>query len=418
MSVFSIKNTLMFKRTRTFRSLRYRNYALFYFGQLISLTGTWMQHVAQAWLVYSITQSSFMLGLVSATALTPILLFGLHGGIIADRVSRYRLFIVSQVLAMIQAFILCTLTLTGLVQPWHILLLAFLLGMVHALEMPARHSFITQLVPRDDLPNAIALNSSLIHLARFIGPAIAGWLVAWFGEGLVFLINGLTFVAVIIALLAMHLPMKTQAVEQQWHATGVWEGLQFAWRNTTIRGALVMVGMVSLLGTSAAVLMPVFVAQVLQSGAQSLGLLLGMMGGGSLAGAIVLARQRKTGNLIRAIGFFGITGGVALTIFAFIQDLWLDLLILPAIGFSITMVIASSNIIIQLSVPNQLRGRVMALYTVIFHGLMPIGFLMSGGLAVYIGAPHTVAACGVLLLVVAAAFTFIGQAKKRSIDLK
>ena len=414
LSFFHLKTPRMLLRTRTFRSFQHRNYTLFYFGQLISLTGTWMQHVAQAWLVYRITQSSFMLGLVSATALIPILLFGLHSGILADRVSRYRLFIATQVLAMLQAFILCALTLTGLVQPWHILLLAFLLGMVHALEMPARHSFIAQLVPREDLTNAIALNSSLIHLARFIGPAIAGWLVAWFGEGLVFLINGITFIAVIGALLAMRLPVRAQVVGQQWHAAGVWEGLQFAWHNIPIRDALIMVGMISLVGTSAAVLMPVFITQVLQGGAKSLGLLLGMMGGGSLAGALVLARHKQTADLARGIELFGITGGVGLTLFAFTQNLWLDLLILPVIGFSITTIIVTSNAVIQLSVPNHLRGRVMALYTVTFHGLMPIGILMAGGLAEYIGAPHTVAVYGVLLLLVAVVLTFIRQAKKEA----
>ena len=411
---FRLKTSPVLLRTRTFRSFQHRNYTLFYFGQLISLTGTWMQHVAQAWLVYSITQSSFMLGLVSATALIPILIFGLHSGILADRVSRHRLFIATQVLAMLQAFILCALTLTGLVQPWHILLLAFLLGVVHALEMPARHSFIAQLVPREDLTNAIALNSSLIHLARFIGPAIAGWLVAWFGEGLVFLINGITFIAVIGALLAMRLPVRAKVVEQQRHAAGVWEGLQFAWHNIPIRNALIIVGMVSLVGTSAAVLMPVFVTQILQNGAKSLGLLLGMMGGGSLAGALVLARHKQTADLAHGIGLFGIMGGLGLTLFAFTQNLWLDLLILPAIGFSITTIIVTSNAVIQLSVPNYLRGRIMALYTVTFHGLMPIGILLAGGLAEYIGAPHTVAVYGVLLLLVAAALTFIRPAKKEA----
>ena len=407
--------TPLSSRTRTFRSLRHRNFSLFYFGQLISTTGTWMQHVAQAWLVYRITQSSFMLGLVSAIALLPILLFGLHSGILADRLSRYRLLVVTQLLAMMQAFTLCALTLTGLVQPWHILLLAFLLGMVHALEMPARHSFVAQLVPRDELPNAVALNSSLIHVARFIGPAIAGWLVAWVGEGLVFLINGVTFVAVIVALLAMRLPGQVRAAGRQPRARGgLWEGLHFAWRNITIRYALSMVGMVSLVGTSAAILMPVFVTQVFQSGAQSLGLLLGMMGGGSLVGALTLARRRQAAGLARVIGSGGIAGGIALTLFAFTQELWLDLLILPALGFSLTMVIAASNASIQLSVPDHLRGRVMSLYTVTFHGLMPLGVLMVGWGAEYVGAPLTGAACGVLLLLTASAFTLLARLKMKS----
>jgi len=411
-SFWRLKKSPLVSRTRMFRSLRQRNFRLFYSGQLISITGTWMQFVVQAWLVYHLTQSSFMLGLVSATALAPILIFGLHGGLLADRLSRYRLFIITQVLAMMQAFTLCVLTLTGLVQPWHILLLAFLLGMVHALEMPARHSFIAQLVPHEDLPNAIALNASLIHLARFIGPAIAGWLVVWVGEGLVFLINGVTFLAVIVALLAMRLPGRAQVAVRQQRASELWEGVHFAWHDNTIRYALSMVGMVSMVGTSAAILMPVFVTQVFHSGAQSLGLLLGMMGGGSLVGALTLARRRQAVGFVRVIGRGGIGGGIALTVFAFTQELWLGLLILPAVGFSLTMVIAASNTIIQFSVPNHLRGRVMSLYTVTFHGLMPLGVLMVGGLAEYVGAPFTVAACGVILLVAASAFTLLASVKE------
>lgn len=407
-----ISKTLLVSGMGVFRSLRHRNFRLFYSGQLISMTGTWMQFVVQAWLVYRLTQSSFMLGLVSATALAPILLFGLFGGLLADRLSRYRLFIITQLLAMMQALTLAVLTLTGLVQPWHILLLAFLLGLVHALEMPARLSFIAQLVSREDLPNAIALNASLIHLARFIGPAIAGWLVVWVGEGLVFLINGITFLAVIFALLAMHLPGRARVVGRQRRVGEFWEGIHFAWRHIPIRYALSMVGMVSLVGTSAAVLMPVFVTQVFQSGAQSLGLLLGLMGGGSLVAALTLARRREPVGLAGVVGRGGIGCGIAMTLFAFNKELWLGVLILPAIGFSLTMVIAASNTIIQLSVPNHLRGRVMSLYTVTFHGLMPLGILMVGGLAEYAGAPFTVAACGLLLLMVASAFTLLARLTK------
>jgi MFS family permease len=395
-----------------FRSLQHRNFRLFYSGQLISMIGTWMQIVVQAWLVYHLTQSSFMLGLVSATALAPILIFGLHGGLLADRLSRYRLFIITQVLAMLQAFTLCVLTLMGVVQPWHILLLAFLLGMLHALEMPARHSFIAQLVSREDLSNAIALNASLIHLARFIGPTITGWLVVWVGEGFVFLINGVTFLVVIVALLAMRLPARAQVVEPQQNARGLLDGVHFAWRDNTIRYALSMVGMVSLVGTSAAILMPVFVTQVFHSGAQTLGLLLGSMGGGSLVGALTLARRRRAAGLARVIGRGGIGGGIALTLFAFTHESWMGLLILPAVGFSLTMVIAASNAIIQLSVPNHLRGRIMSLYTMTFHGLMPLGILMVGGLAEYKGAPFTVATCGVFLLIAASVFTSLASVKK------
>lgn len=396
-----------------FRSLQHRNYRLFYFGQLVSITGSWMQHVAQAWLVYRMTQSSFMLGLVSATALIPILLFSLYGGALADRLPRYRLFIATQFLAMIQAFILCALTLAGLVQPWHILLLAFLLGMVHALEMPTRHSFVAQLVPREELPNAIALNASLIHLARFIGPACAGWLVAWLGEGIVFLINGISFVAVMLALLAMRLPVGEERVGGPQPTSGIRDAVHFAWHNIAIRSALTMVGAVSLVGTSAAVLMPVFVVEVFHSGAQSLGVLLGLMGGGSLLGAGMLARRRQTTGLVRVVGFGGIAGGISLMLFAFTQELRLAMLILPVAGFSLTMVIAASNAAIQLSVPDQLRGRVMSLYIMAFHGVMPLGILMVGSLAETAGAPFTVVVSGLVLLLAALVYTFVGRQPAR-----
>jgi len=408
MASFSHLRTTLVGRSRTFRSLRHRNFRLFYFGQQVSITGTWMQHVAQSWLVYRLTESSFMLGLVSATALVPILLFGLHSGVLADRVSRYRLFIATQVLAMAQALVLCILTLAGWVEPGHILVLAFFLGMVHALEMPVRHSFFAQLVPLDDLPNAVALNSGLIHVARLVGPAIAGWLVAWVGEGMVFLINAATFLAVIVALLAMRLLPRAPVREAERRAMDVREGLRFAWKHLHIRGVLSMVGMVSLVGISAAVLMPVFVAQVFQGGAQSLGWLLGAMGGGSLLGALVLARRRETAGLERLVAAGGCAAGVALTLFAFTEKFWLALVILPLVGFCLTMVIAPSNAYLQLSAPNHLRGRIMSLFAVTFHGLMPLGILAVGSIAEYVGASVTVAGCGMLLLLAALAYAFVG----------
>lgn len=390
---------------RTLRSLRHHNFRLYYLGQLVSLNGTWMQHVAQAWLMYRLTGSSLMLGLAGAAALLPNLLFGLWGGVVADRVPRRTLLIAAQVLAMAQAFTLGVLTLGGWVTPAHILALAFLLGLVQAFEMPARHSFVAQLVPREDLPNAIALNSSLLHLARFIGPAVAGVLVAWMGEGLVFLVNGATFVAVLRALYAVRLPPRPEEGHEAAAASGALaEGLRYAWEHPTIRAALAMVAVVSLLGSSSAVLMPVFAAEVFGSGPKSLGWLLGALGAGSLVGALTLARHGTVGGLERLIAAMGVMAGLAYVLFTTTHSLAWALAVLPLASFALTTLIASSNAYLQLHVPDRLRGRIMALFTVALHGMMPLGQVILGTAAELIGAPYTVAAAGLLLVLAATAF--------------
>lgn len=390
----------------TLRSLRHRNFRLFCAGQLVSLSGTWMQSLAQAWLLYRMTESGLWLGLAGAAALLPNLLFGLYGGVLADRFSRQRLLVAAQALAMAQAFALAALTLSGHIAPWHILLLAFLLGLVQAFELPARHSFVAQLVPRADLSNAIALNSSLFHLARFLGPAIAGVLVAWLGEGWVFFVNGLTFIAVLVGLLAIRLPAEPDGAEAGGlHALR--EGLWYVWRHATIRAAIALVAAVSLVGSSAIVLMPVFAAKVFERDAQSLGLLLGVIGLGAFAGALTLARRKDLAGIERAIAAAGLAGGAALALFAATKVFALALLILPAVGFCITTMLASSNTLIQLTVPDRLRGRVMALFSVALHGMMPLGQLAVGAAADRIGAPSAVAISGALLFLAAGAFGFI-----------
>ena len=390
----------------TLRSLRHRNFRLFYAGQLVSLSGTWMQSLAQAWLLYRMTESGLWLGLAGAAALLPNLLFGLYGGVLADRFSRQRLLIAAQALAMVQAFALAALTFSGHIAPWHILLLAFLLGLVQAFELPARHSFVAQLVPRADLSNAIALNSSLFHLARFLGPAIAGVLVAWVGEGWVFFVNGLTFIAVLVGLLAIRLPAEPDGAEAGGlHALR--EGLWYVWRHATIRAVIALVAAVSLVGSSAIVLMPVFAAKVFERDAQSLGLLLGVIGLGAFAGALTLARRKDLAGIERAIAAAGLVGGAALALFATTKVFALALLILPAVGFCITTMLASSNTLIQLTVPDRLRGRVMALFSVALHGMMPLGQLAVGAAADHVGAPRAVAISGALLFLAAGAFGFI-----------
>lgn len=377
------------------RSFKHRNFRLFYLGQFVSLSGTWMQSLAQAWLIYRLTNSGFMLGLASAATLLPSLGFGLYGGVLADRFSRQRLLIWAQVLAMLQALVLAALTLSGAIEAWHILTLALLLGVVQALELPIRHSFVASLVPREDLANAIALNASLFHASRLVGPAIAGVLVAAIGEGWVFFANALTFVAVLGVLYAIKLPQPHEGRAPSAHGLSV--GLQYARTHAPIRAALSMVAAVSLLGSAASVLLPVFAVEVYEIGATRLGLLMGAIGAGALVGAFLLAGRRDAVGLERVIAAAGVLVGVGLVLFAVNPTFLSALPLLALIGLGITSVNASSNTFIQLAVPDNLRGRVMSIYSIALHGMVPLGSLAVGALADGIGAPWTVGICGVML---------------------
>lgn len=379
------------------RSFRHANFRLYFVGQLLSLHGTWMQSVAQAWLVYRLTNSSFMLGLVSFLNLAPVLLLGLFGGAVADRYSRFRLFWVTQTLAMLQAFTLGALTLSGHVQVVHILVLASLLGIVHAFEIPARHALVAGLVERAELPNAIALNSSLFNLARFLGPALAGALVAWLGEGPVFILNGLSFLAVLLALAAMR-PRPAMHVRPSDTGGGgdIWAGLRFAWRQPALRWALSLVALISLVGTPYLVLMPVFAREVFGGGAQQLGLLVGAAGFGALVGALRLAQREHNAGLERVIVSSGLLAGIGLLLFSQAGSFALALAALPVVGFSITSLVAGTNTFLQLEAEDALRGRLMSLFSVVFLGFAPLGNLLAGSVAHQIGAPHTVAACALI----------------------
>lgn len=382
-----------------FRSLRYRNFRLYYLGQLVSLNGTWMQSVAQSWLVYRLTGSGTMLGLVGSFTLVPSLIFGFYGGWLADHFARRQLLMIAQVLAMLQALILGSLTILGIVLPWHILVLAFLLGLVQAMETPVRQSFISQLVAREDLPNAIALNSSMFHLARFFGPAIAGLLVAWVGEGPVFLLNALSFVAVLVSLFYVRLPASEYQHNGQLGAQGIWSGLHFVREHQLVRKLLTLVASVSLLGSSMVVLMPIFVVKVYGQGPTTLGLLMGMLGAGSLAGALLLASRRDYYLLERRVALAGVSIAMGLILFAFNPWHSTALVLLFVIGLSATTVFATSNALIQLSVPDQIRGRVMALFGVALQGMISIGQLVMGAAADKISVPFVVAGTGAILLI-------------------
>ncbi len=378
------------------RSLRHRDYRVYFFGQLVSLHGTWMQNVAQAWLVYRLTQSSFMLGLVSFAALLPVLLLGLFGGVVADRLPRRTLFVVMQLLAMMQALVLGVLTLGGWIRVWEIIVLAFLLGTVTAFEMPARHSMIAGLVPRADLANAIALNSSLFNVARFMGPALAGWLVAVIGEGALFLLNAASFLAVVVAISRIHVSPSAIAVRRASAGADLLEGLGFAWGHRPIRTGLLLVGLISLAGVPYMVLMPVFAQEIFAGGPRTLGLLMGAAGGGALVGALRLAQRASPQGLERLIGGAGVVGGIALAVFSRVGILGWALVVLSVVGYCLTTLVASTNAFIQTQVPDQLRGRVMSLFSVTFIGMAPIGNLIAGSLAHGIGASATVGGLGLI----------------------
>lgn len=362
-----------------------------------------MQTVAQAWLVYRLTESSFMLGVVAFCNLAPVLLFSLFGGVIADRIPRQQLLIGAQTAAMVQALVLAVLTLLQWITPGYIIMLALFLGVVHAFEMPARHALLAQLVPRENLPNAIALNSSAFNSARFIGPAVAGWLVTLYGEGVVFLINACSFLAVLAGLVAMRLPVTTEEHSGSAHER-LLEGLRFAWNQLHVRAGLIIISVTSLVSASMTVLMPVFAREIFHADARVLGYLLSAIGIGALMGALRLALRTTADGIDRLIGLASITSGVSMIGFSLVDTYWLAMPVLVLAGFSHTTTAASVNTLIQLLVPDRLRGRVMALFSMIFIGLMPVGSLLAGAFGESLGVRATITGAGLLCLAGAAAF--------------
>lgn len=349
-----------------------------------------MQSVAQAWLVYRLTESSFMLGLVSFCTLIPVFLFSLFAGVLADRYNRHRMLMMATLLGMVHALILAYMTLSGQIQPWHIVILALLIGCVHAIETPARHSFITDLIPRSELSNAIALSSSAFNIARFMGPPIAGLLIGLGGEGLVFVLNAISYTAVLFAYLSMKLEPRVIAGQGGKMMQEIAHALKYALKHVHIRAALILVGTGSIVGASVSVLMPIFASEVYGGDAEVMGYLLGAMGAGALVGALKLARRTSSRHIERLMGYAGVFTGVALALFSMNHHLLLAIVLLFSTGFTQTTLAASTNTLIQLCTPDYLRGRIMSLYSMTFIGLMPAGALLAGLVAQIIGSPHTV----------------------------
>jgi MFS family permease len=382
------------KWATTLRALRHRNFQLFFSGQLISLTGTWMQSVAQAWLVYSMTKSALLLGTVGFASQIPVFLVAPFGGITADRVNRQRLVIATQTCSMILAGILAWLTLSGRIHVWHIFLLAGLLGVVNAFDIPGRQSFLIDMVGKEDLMNAIALNSSMFNGARVIGPAVAGILVARIGEGWCFAANAISYIAVLIGLLLMKV-RSVPRISNRSPIEDIIEGFRWVNRTKIIRSLLFLIGLVSLVGMPYTVLMPVFADKILHGGARGLGILMGATGVGALFGALTLAAKTGIKGLGRWVTITCATLGISLVLFSRSRSFWLSAVLLLPCGYSMMLQMACSNTLIQTIVPDHLRGRVMSLYSMMFMGMAPFGAFFGGALANRIGAPMTVAVGGI-----------------------
>jgi MFS family permease len=390
----------------TLRTLRYRNMQLFFSGQSISLVGTWMQNVAQAWLVYRLTGSSVLLGLVSFAGQIPVFLAAPLAGIVADRFRRHRVVIATQTTSMLLAFALAALTLTGTVRIWHIFVLAALGGVANAFDIPARQALIVDMVSREDLMNAIALNSSMFNASRVLGPAVAGLLVASIGEGWCFFANGVSYIAVIVGLLfirvAAHKPVKQPGTPLE----DVIEGFRFVIGSPPIHYLMILLGILSLTGMPITVLMPIFADRILHGGARGLGVLMGASGIGALAGALLLASRQSVKGLGRWVAISAGAFGISLIVFAVSRSYWLSCALLLPVGFAMMLEMGSSNTLIHTMSPDHLRGRVMSVYSMMFMGMAPIGALIAGVAAGRWGAPATVAGGGIVCMLAAAVFGF------------
>ncbi len=387
-----------------FRAFKHRNYRYFFSGQLLSLIGTWMQSIAQAWLVYRLTDSTVLLGLIAFSGQIPVFLFATIGGAIADRYNRQRILQTTQTISMILATILTILTFTGTIEVWHIFMLAALSGINNAFDIPTRQAFIVDITRREDLTNAIALNSSMFNGARIVGPAIAGLLVASVGEAWCFAVNAVSYIAVLSGLFLIKLETQRKVSLPGSAISNIVEGFKFVAKTSPVRSLLILLGVVSLMGSPYSVLMPIFADQILQGGASGLGILMGASGVGALAGALALAARKSLKGLGRWIAIASASFGAFLILFTFSRSFWLSAGFLVPAGFAMMIQMAASNTLVQSMIPDELRGRVMAVYSMMFMGMAPLGAILAGTLAENIGAPFTVAIGGVACIIAADVF--------------
>ena len=391
--------------TSIVRALRHRNFRLFFSGQSISLIGTWMQRVAVAWLVYRLTGSAFMLGVVGFAGQIPLFVLAPLAGVLADRWNRHRILLVTQTAAMVQAFLFSFLILSHMIRIWQVIVLALALGIINAFDVPTRQSFVIEMVEdKKDLGNAIALNSSMFNFARLMGPSLAGMLIAVLGEGICFLANSISYLAVVVSLLMMRLNKKEAALRQSKAWQELLEGFRYAGGFAPIRSILLMLALISLTALPYIVLMPVFAKDVLHGGPGALGFLMGCAGVGALAGALYLAARKSVLGLGKMIPIAACLLGGGLIVFSFSRSYYLSLALMAVTGFGQIVHMATGNTLLQTLVDDNKRGRIMSIYAMAIGGMMPLGSLLAGAVADWIGAPWTVFAGGSACLIGAAMF--------------
>lgn len=398
------------------RAMRSRNYRLFFIGQSISLTGTWLTRIATSWLVYRLTNSPLLLGVVAFAGQIPTFLFAPLGGVLVDRLDRHRILLITQMLAMVQSFLLAYLALTETIGVRQILVLNAFQGGINALDTPARQAFVVEMVEdRGDLPNAIALNSVMVNGARLFGPAVAGLLIATVGEGGCFLLDGFSYLAVIGSLAAMTLRPRGSASRKGQLLQGMKEGFAYTFGFAPVRAIILLLGLVSVMGMPYMVLLPVFARDILQGGPTALGFLAAAPGVGALAGGVYLASRRTVLGLGRIIALAGGLFSAGLMAFSMSRVFWLSFFLLLVAGFGMMAQTASSNTILQTIVEDDKRGRVMSVYTMAFMGMAPFGSLLAGELAREIGVAHTLLIGGGCCLLGSALFATRLRALRRMV---
>jgi len=397
--------TIEGKLSSALQALKYRNFKLFYGGQFISLTGNYIQTVAQAWLVYRLTGSAALLGLVAFSGQIAVFVLAPISGVVADSKSRRKILFATQLAPMLLTFTLAVLTLTGRVQLWHVFTIAALLGVVNAFDFPIRQAFVAELVTKEDLMSAVTLNSSMINSARTIGPGIGGILVASIGEGWCFLANALSYVAVIVGLLMIKTESKPPKPAQHIRA-GIAEAFNFARHTGPVGALLILLGLISFMGLRYEILMPVYTKEMLHGGPSEFGLLMGASGVGAILGSLILATLGNVRSLGDWVGFAAAGFGGSLVLLSMSHSFWLALAAMVLVGFTMVTQLDASNTLVQRIVPDELRGRVMAIWVMMLSGLAPFGSLLVGFLAQHFSARRTLAAGGVACIMGAMGFGF------------
>ena len=386
---------------KPFAALTYRNFRLFWVGSVISLTGTWMHSAAQGWLVFELTNSPFYLGLTSTASTLPILLFTLLGGVVADRMSKKTIIMTTQIVLMVIALIMATIVSAGVVKVWHVLIIAFLIGSVHAFEIPARQSFFIEMVGRENLLNAIALNSAAFHAARMAGPAVAGVIMGIWSIAACFYINTLSFIAAIVALIKMRFRPEDEKRPAQ--KKGLYkefaEGVKYIFSNQKVFTLILSVGIISFFGFPYITFLPVYAKEILKTGATGLGILMGCAGAGAFTGAIILAFRGDFSGKGLLLILSGIVFSLALLVFSISMTIWLSYLMLFLVGLGAINQIATANSLLQLNVPDELRGRIMSSFTTVFLGMSTIGNFTVGSYAALVGTKTALLTSSVFCLV-------------------